>query len=75
MKRAVLLLLPLVAACEPVDACKYANMRRLLYTTTIQAADAYALSGRPVPSEVLLGRRAAAVALAALNGRCPAAVA
>lgn len=54
-----------------LDVCKYANARRLVYTTTIRAADAYALSGRPVPYEVTLGRQAAMTALAVLDANCP----
>lgn len=54
-----------------LDYCKYAAERRTVYTTTIVAADAYALSGRPVPYEVTLGRQAAVTALAVLDANCP----
>lgn len=72
-------LLPLLAlsACAGgthLDVCKYAGARRLVYTTTIRAADAYALSDRPVPYEVTLGRQAAVTALGVLDINCPEAV-
>jgi hypothetical protein len=54
-----------------LDMCKYASVRRSVYTTTIRAADLYAMSGRPVPYEVTLGRQAAATALAVLDTNCP----
>lgn len=53
------------------DVCKYASVRRAVYTTTIRAADLYALSGRIVPYEIALGRRAAETALAVLDTNCP----
>lgn len=74
--RKLLALLPLVAlsACAggaKLDYCKYSAERRLVYTTTIQAADAYAATGKPVPYEVSLGRQAAVTALVVLNTNCP----
>ena len=59
------------AGMPRLDVCKYASARRLIYTTTIRAADAYALSGRAVPYELALGRRAAVTALEVLNVNCP----
>ena len=45
--------------------------RRAAYVTVITAADAYALSGRPMPQAVVLGRQAAVTAIAILDARCP----
>ncbi len=77
MRRALLLaaVLPLTSCAGgvPINACRYAEVRRTLYTTAIRAADAYVLSGRPLPSELELGREAAATALAILNRNCPVA--
>ena len=79
MRRPLLVLAATVSlsACAGgphLDVCKYAGARRTIYTTTIRAADLYAMSGRPVPYEVLLGRQAAVTALAVLNTNCPEAV-
>jgi hypothetical protein len=73
MRKLVLLAaLPLVGCgMPPVDYCKYAPQRRTVYTTAIQAADLYALSGRVVPYELAMGRRAAVTALAVLDSTCP----
>jgi len=75
MRKLLLLALALpLASCATVpniDICKYAGVRRATYTTAIRAADAYVLSGRPVPYEVTLGRQAAATALAVLDQNCP----
>ena len=60
---AALLALSACAGGAHLDVCKYSGARRLVYTTTIRAADAYALSGRPVPYEITLGRQAAVTAL------------
>lgn len=78
----LILLLALAAslsACATsarLDLCKGAELRRASYTTAIVAADVYTASkvaaGRPVPSELLLGRQAAVTALALLDARCPA---
>jgi hypothetical protein len=55
-----------------LDWCRYADTRRATYTAAIRAANLYAASGRPVPSELALGRQAAVTALAVLDARCPA---
>ena len=72
-------LLPLLAlsACAGgthLDVCKYSGARRLVYTTTIRAADAYVLSGRILPYELAMGRLAAVTALGVLDTNCPEAV-
>lgn len=54
-----------------LNRCKFAEQRRLVYTTTIAAANAYEASGRMLPYEVSLGRQAALVALDVLNASCP----
>jgi len=66
-------LLPLAACAGTphVDVCKYSSARRMGYTTTIRAINLYALSGRVVPYEMALGKRAAETALAVLNSTCP----
>jgi hypothetical protein len=53
------------------DQCRGAETRRAAYVTAITAADAYALSGRPMPQAVVLGRQAAMAAIAILDARCP----
>jgi hypothetical protein len=53
------------------DQCRGAETRRAAYVTAITAADAYALSGRPMPQAVVLGRQAAVTAIAILDARCP----
>lgn len=60
------------AGTPALDLCKYSAIRRATYTTAITAADAYAASGRPVPSAMVLARDAAATALAVLDANCPA---
>lgn len=68
---AALIALSGCAGGQRIDICKYAEMRRTVYTATIRAADLYALSGRVVPHEIALGRQAAMTALAVLNANCP----
>ncbi len=65
--------LPLAACAGTprVDVCKGAELRRTTYTTTINVADAWELSPRPVPASVVLAREAAVTALRVLNGNCP----
>ena len=53
------------------DQCRGAATRRAAYVTAITAADAYEVSGRPMPRAVMLGRRAAVTAIAILDARCP----
>lgn len=53
------------------DQCRGAETRRAAYVTAITAADAYALSSRPMPQSVVLGRQAAVTAIAILDARCP----
>lgn len=60
------------AGSPRIDLCKSSELRRTVYLTAITAADAFVASGRPVPSELLLGRQAAVTALALLDARCPA---
>ncbi len=55
-----------------LDWCKHAELRRTAYSTTIATADAWVASGRPIPSEILLARQAAAAARALLDRNCPA---
>lgn len=79
MRKLVLLaVLPLTACAgmgtiPKIDYCKYSTERRAVYTTAIRAADLYALTGRIVPYELAMGRRAAETALAVLNTTCPVA--
>jgi len=54
-----------------LDQCRGAETRRSAYVTAIAAADTYALSSRPVPQAVVLGRQAAVTAIAILDARCP----
>jgi len=55
------------------DRCGGAQTRRAAYVIAITAADAHALSSRPMPQAVVLGRQAAvaAIAIAILDARCP----
>lgn len=65
-----------LAACAGTrnfDQCRGAETRRAAYQAAIAAADAYALSGRPLPQAAVLGREAAVTALTILDARCPAA--
>lgn len=55
-----------------LDVCKYAGIRRQVYATAITGAIAYEASGRIVPYQLAMGRKAAETALAVLNARCPA---
>lgn len=68
-----LIALPLAgcAGARDSDQCRGAEARRAAYVTAIGAADAYALSGRPLPQAVQLGREAAVTAIAILDARCP----
>lgn len=66
-----LLLLSGCATVGQIDYCKGAELRRTAYNTAITAIDAYTVSGRPVPAEVLLGKQAALIALETLNRNCP----
>lgn len=77
MKRLALILaasltLPSCATSGGIDVCKYAAVRRQVYATAITGAIAYEASGRPVPAQLALGRKAAETALAVLNTNCPA---
>lgn len=71
MRAALLVAAITLSGCAPVDACKYAQIRRATYTAAIRAADLYVLSGRPVPPAVALGREAASTALGILDNNCP----
>lgn len=59
------------ATVPNINTCKTAELRRTTYTTAIRAADIYAMSGKPVPQAVVIGREAAVTALAILNLTCP----
>jgi len=68
---ATLALAASLSACATApNLCAGADVRRAVYTSAVTAADAYAASGRPIPAEMMLGRQAAATALALLNARC-----
>ena len=57
-------------ASAKFDQCRGAETRRAAYVTAITAADVYALSGRPMPQAVVLGREAAVTAIAIIDARC-----
>ena len=67
---ATLLALSACANTPALDLCKYSDVRRATYATTIRAIDLYAM-GRPLPYEMALGRTAAVTALAILDRNCP----
>lgn len=74
MRKLILLAVLPLAACAggpKLDYCKYSAERRTVYTAAIRAADLYALSGRIVPYELAMGRRAAETALSVLDATCP----